>query len=190
MKLFISQNVSDPIVEYGDITATVSSEDIPASGGSVNPTVSASQLITYASGKTRLGNLTITKDPTVSASNLGSTLKDRTKIQTWNVQIVGEGGKSVSKSIDIFQEANEIISRDSYSYSGGTSEITASCSRSKTPVYDSGSSGGSTTETATPTLSITGSGFSLSGTTVTADNRSNIAGSTTTLVRADSGGGD
>ncbi len=182
MKLFISQNVSDPIVEYGDITATVSSEDIPASGGSVNPTVSASQLITYASGKTRLGNLTITKDPTVSASNLGSTLKDRTKIQTWNVQIVGEGGKSVSKSIDIFQEANEIISRDSYSYSGGTSEITASCSRSKTPVYDSGSSGGSTTETATPTLSITGSGFSLSGTTVTADNRSNIAGSRRTAV--------
>lgn len=133
MKLFISQNVSDPIVEYGDITATVSSEDILASGGSVNPTVSASQLITYASGKTRLGNLTITKDPTVSASNLGSTLKDRTKIQTWNVQIVGEGGKSVSKSIDIFQEANEIISRDSYSYSGGTYETVPASGGSSTP---------------------------------------------------------
>jgi hypothetical protein len=81
MKPFISQNICDPIVNYGDIIVTISSEDIPASGGDIIPTVSASQTITYASGKTRLGDLQITKDPAVSAPSLGSTLKERTKIK-------------------------------------------------------------------------------------------------------------
>lgn len=52
--------------------------------------------------------------------------------------------------------------------SGGTSTITASCTRTKTPVYTSGSTGTATTESATPTLAISGTGFTLSRTTVTA----------------------
>lgn len=52
--------------------------------------------------------------------------------------------------------------------SGGTSTITASCTRTKTPVYTSGSTGTATTESVTPTLAISGAGFTLSGTTVTA----------------------
>lgn len=55
------------------------------------------------------------------------------------------------------------ISRD-----GGTSEITANCTRSKTPVYTSGATGTADSESATPTLSCSGAGFSLEGTTVTA----------------------
>lgn len=38
---------------------------------------------------------------------------------------------------------------------GGTSTITSSCTRSKTPVYTSGSTGTATTESATPTLALT-----------------------------------
>ena len=61
--------------------------------------------------------------------------------------------------------------------SGGTSTITASCTRTKTPVYTSGSTGTATTESATPTLAISGTGFTLSGTTVTAS-KNNVAART------------
>lgn len=69
---------------------------------------------------------------------------------------------------------------------GGTSTITSSCTRSKTPVYTSGSTGTATTESATPTLAISGTGFTLSGTTVTAS-KNNVASRTTTVTASYSG---
>lgn len=55
---------------------------------------------------------------------------------------------------------------------GGTSTITSSCTRSKTPVYTSGSTGTATTESATPTLALTTNpgGFTLNGNKLTAAN--------------------
>ena len=70
--------------------------------------------------------------------------------------------------------------------SGGTSTITASCTRTKTPVYTSGSTGTATTESATPTLAISGTGFTLSGTTVTAS-KNNVAARTATITASYSG---
>lgn len=69
---------------------------------------------------------------------------------------------------------------------GGTSTITSSCTRSKTPVYTSGSTGIATTESATPTLAISGTGFTLSGTTVTAS-KNNVAARTATVTASYSG---
>lgn len=69
---------------------------------------------------------------------------------------------------------------------GGTSTITSSCTRSKTPVYTSGSTGTATTESATPTLAISGTGFTLSGTTVTAS-KTNVAARTATVTASYSG---
>lgn len=69
---------------------------------------------------------------------------------------------------------------------GGTSTITSSCTRSKTPVYTSGSTGTATTESATPMLAISGTGFTLSGTTVTAS-KNNVASRTTTVTASYSG---
>lgn len=69
---------------------------------------------------------------------------------------------------------------------GGTSTITSSCTRSKTPVYTSGSTGIATTESATPMLAISGTGFTLSGTTVTAS-KNNVASRTTTVTASYSG---
>ena len=69
---------------------------------------------------------------------------------------------------------------------GGTSTITASCTRTKTPVYTSGSTGTATTESATPTLAISGTGFTLSGTTVTAS-KNNVAARTATVTASYSG---
>lgn len=55
---------------------------------------------------------------------------------------------------------------------GGTSTITSSCTRSKTPVYTSGSTGTATSESATPILALTTNpgGFTLSGNKLTAAN--------------------
>ena len=67
---------------------------------------------------------------------------------------------------------------------GGTSTITSSCTRSKTPVYTSGSTGTATTESATSTLALTinPGGFTLNGNKLTAAN--NPIGAKTATVTA------
>lgn len=135
---------------------------------------------------------------TATASSKGTTVSAQTTVKsqavTWSAN-----GKSASGTIYIYQAANKI---DSYNYSswniavsanpttiaasGGTSTITASCMRTKTPVYTSGSTGTATTESATPTLAISGTGFTLSGTTVTAS-KNNVAARTATVTASYSG---
>lgn len=130
---------------------------------------------------------------TATASSKGTTVSSQTTVKsqavTWSAN-----GKSASGTMYIYQAANSI---DSYNYSswniaisanpttiaasGGTSTITASCTRTKTPVYTSGSTGTATTESATPTLAISGTGFTLSGTTVTAS-KNNVAARTATVT--------
>lgn len=67
---------------------------------------------------------------------------------------------------------------------GGTSTITSSCTRSKTPVYTSGSTGTATTESETSTLALTTNpgGFTLNGNKLTAAN--NPIGAKTATVTA------
>lgn len=133
-----------------------------------------------------------------TASSKGTTVSSQTTVKsqavTWSAN-----GKSASGTMYIYQAANLI---DSYNYgswniaisanpttiaaSGGTSTITASCTRTKTPVYTSGSTGTATTESATPTLAISGTGFTLSGTTVIAS-KNNVAARTATVTASYSG---
>lgn len=133
-----------------------------------------------------------------TASSKGTTVSSQTTVKsqavTWSAN-----GKSASGTMYIYQAANSI---DSYNYgswniaisanpitiaaSGGTSTITASCTRTKTPVYTSGSTGTATTESAIPTLAISGTGFTLSGTTVTAS-KNNVAARTATVTASYSG---
>lgn len=135
---------------------------------------------------------------TATASSKGTTVSAQTTVKsqvvTWSAN-----GKSASGTMYIYQAANAI---DSYNYgswniaisanpttiaaSGGTSTITASCTRTKTPVYTSGSTGTATTESATPTLTISGTGFTLSRTTVTAS-KNNVAARTATVTASYSG---
>ena len=131
-----------------------------------------------------------------TASSKGTTVSSQTTVKsqvvTWSAN-----GKSASGTMYIYQAANAI---DSYNYgswniaisanpttiaaSGGTSTITASCTRTKTPVYTSGSTGTATTESATPTLALTTNpgGFTLSGNKLTAAN--NPIGTKTAIVTA------
>lgn len=133
-----------------------------------------------------------------TVSSKGTSVSAQTTVKsqavTWSAN-----GKSASGTMYIYQAANSI---DSYNYgswniaisanpttiaaSGGTSTITSSCTRSKTPVYTSGSTGTATTESATPTLAISGTGFTLSGTTVTAS-KNNVAARMATVTASYSG---
>lgn len=133
-----------------------------------------------------------------TASSKGTTVSSQTTVKSQVVTWLANG-KSASGTMYIYQEANKI---ESYNYgswnigitanpttiaaSGGTSTITASCTRTKTPVYTSGSTGTATTESAIPTLAISGAGFTLSGTTVTAS-KNNVAARTATVTASYSG---
>lgn len=131
-----------------------------------------------------------------TASSKGTTVSSQTTVKsqvvTWSAN-----GKSANGTMYIYQAANAI---DSYNYgswniaisanpiaiaaSGGTSIITASCTRTKTPVYTSGSTGTATSESVTPTLALTTNpgGFTLSGNKLTAAN--NPIGAKTAIVTA------
>lgn len=133
-----------------------------------------------------------------TAPSKGTTISSQTTVRTYGF-IWAANGKSADGYMYIYQEANRI---ESYNYgswniaisanpttiaaSGGTSAITASCTRTKTPVYTSGSTGTATTESATPTLAISGTGFTLSGTTVTAS-KNNVAARTAIVTASYSG---
>lgn len=135
-----------------------------------------------------------------TASSKGTTVSSQTTVKsqvvTWSAN-----GKSASGTMYIYQAANAI---DSYNYgswniaisanpttiaaSGGTSTITASCTRTKTPVYTSGSTGTTTSESATPILALTTNpgGFTLSGNKLTAANNP-IRAKTATVTASYSG---
>lgn len=172
---------------YGALTGGfVSASEIPASGGTSSTSFSnMSQTISYTSGSTRAGTVTYSKTDEITVSSLGTTVKVRTKVGQVTVTYDGEGSVTANKTVNIYQEANKI---ESYNYgswtiaisanpislpaTGGTSTITSSCTRSKTPVYTSGSTGTATSESATPILALTTNpgGFTLSGNKLTAAN--------------------
>ena len=150
-----------------------------ASSGTTNIAPSVASITATASSK----------DTTVSAQ---TTVKSQAV--TWSAN-----GKSASGTMYIYQEANKI---ESYNYSswniditanpttiaasGGTSTIGVRCTRYKNSLYTSGSMGAMIIESATPTLAISGTGFTLSGTTVTAS-KNNAATRTATVTASHSG---
>ena len=131
-----------------------------------------------------------------TAPSKGTTISSQTTVKTHGF-IWAANGKSADGYMYIYQEANQI---ESYNYgswtiaisanptaiaaSGGTSTITASCTRTKTPVYTSGSTGTAISESTTPILALTTNpgGFTLSGNKLTAAN--NPIGAKTATVTA------
>ena len=128
-----------------------------------------------------------------TASSKGTTVSSQTTVKKQPV-LWSANGESAGATMYIYQEANKI---ESYNYgswnigitanpttiaaSGGTSTIDARCTRLKAPLYTSGSIGAITIESAIPTLAISGAGFTLSGTTVTAS-KNNVAARTATVT--------
>ena len=133
-----------------------------------------------------------------TASSKGTTVSSQTTIKSQPV-IWSANGESAGATMYIYQEANKI---ESYNYmswnisitanpttiaaSGGTSTISTRCMRFKAPLYTSGSMGATIIESATPTLAISGTGFTLSGTTVTAS-KNNAAARSCTVTASKEG---
>jgi hypothetical protein len=169
-----------PTVYLGNIT------DIPASGGTAaTPTYTYTQLWGW-NGKTNDGGTinsgaSVVWSENISGSNLGTTAKARTKLGSRTLTVT-LNGKSGSASIDIYQAQNRIenttqgawvvsisANPSTFTEKGGTSQITASASASRTNHWSSGATSAAANATGTPTLSIPtpSTGFSLSGTTLT-----------------------
>ena len=187
-KFTVTFNQAAGTQTYGDITINPTSgiADIPAAGGT-------SGVFTYSysqpwgwNGKTNDGG-TITSGATaswsnaISGSNLGTTQKARTRLGSRTLTL-SQNGKSASKSVDVYQAANQIESTtqgawevsisanpSTFTEQGGTSQISASARAPRTNHWSSGATNAASDATGTPTLSIPTAvtGFSLSGTTLT-----------------------
>lgn len=206
--VYTYDNITAGTITNATIPASGGSATAKAGNGTQNWSKSATiTTYEYTSGATKdvtteaASNGTANVVPNVSsitatASSKGTTVSAQTTVKsqavTWSAN-----GKSASGTIYIYQAANKI---ESYNYgswniaisanpttiaaSGGTSTITASCTRTKIPVYTSGSIGTAITESATPTLALTTNpgGFTLSGNKLTAAN--NPIGAKTATVTA------
>jgi len=187
-KFTVTFNQAAGTQTYGDITINPTSgiADIPAAGGTSGVfTYSYSQLWGW-NGKTNDGG-TITSGATVnwsnaiSGSNLGTTPKARTRLGSRTLTL-SQNGKSASKSVDVYQAANQIVNVTQGAWvvsifanpttlteQGGTSEINAEARAPRANHWSSGATSSAPAEFGTPTLSIPTAvtGFSLFGNILT-----------------------
>lgn len=188
-KLTLSCSQSAGYRTYSEITASGGSvSDIPASGGSrssFSTMPSYSQTWGWNGSTTGGGTITsgasISYGTAVSAGSLGTTVKSRTRVGALTGTL-SLNGKTKSVSVPVYQVANEItgytygpwsVSLTASSYTigntGGSVTLYPSASRPRYADYTSGSNVLDGSDRATPSLSTNGtSGFSLSGTTLSA----------------------
>lgn len=180
-KLTISCSQSAGYRAYSEITVSGGSvSDIPASGGSrssFSTMPSYSQTWGWNGSTTGGGTITsgasISYGTAVSAGSLGTTAKARTRVGSLTCT-VSLNGKSKSITLDVYQAENKITSTtdgtpvislyaSSYSIpkSGGSVNIYASVSIPTTNHWSSGSTSAGSSKSATPTVSASGTGFSL-----------------------------
>lgn len=210
----IDNNYDEHLSSYGTPKMVIASNLITAAGGTARVSGVVRNTYTYydlyTSGSTvpytrtkagvykiemiSNGNNRFSMDDTylITHSSMGTNVTtDTAKFRCYNES---DRTKYVDDSISV---SNRI---ESYNYgswnisisanptslpaTGGTSTITSNCTRSKTPVYTSGSTGTATSESATPTLALTTNpgGFTLSGNKLTAAN--NPIGAKTATVTA------
>ena len=107
--------------------------DIPASGGTITPTVSITQSGSYSSGSPA-SNTTIASKSfsgtgvnastgAYTASSLGTTVKPRTNLVTATVTVTANG-KTGTKSADVYQAENRLLNGD---LNGSNSDFKATC---------------------------------------------------------------
>lgn len=191
-----------------DFTLNASASMIGAEGGTTRV---RGTLVTYRNGvqvssETVVPTLSGSADgfsisgDVVTAVNRGTTAGLVRRITVTGTYSDTFDGQEVSAFIIITQAENKIESYNygawsisisanptTIAYGGGTSIISASCTRSKAPVYSSGATGSSGSESATPTLLGSATGFTLSGTTVTASENSWAATRSITVTASYSG---
>lgn len=208
-KLTVSCSQSAGYKSYSEITASGGAvTDIPASGGSrssFSTMPSYSQTWGWNGSTTGGGTITsgasISYGTAVSAGSLGTTAKARTRVGSLTCT-VSLNGKSKSITLDVYQAENKItsttdgtpvisLSASSYSISnsGGSVNIYASVSIPTTNHWSSGSTSAGSSKSATPTVSASGTGFSLNAakTVLTATENSGTSSRSCTVTASYSG---
>lgn len=208
-KLTLSCSQSAGYRTYSEITASGGSvPDIPASGGSrssFSTMPSYSQTWGWNGSTTGGGTITsgasISYGTAVSAGSLGTTVKSRTQVGTL-IGTLSLNGKTKSVSVPVYQAANSItsttegtpvisLSASSYSISnsGGSVNIYASVSIPITNHWSSGSISAGSSKSATPTVSASGTGFSLNSakTVLTATENTGTSSRSCTVTASYSG---
>lgn len=208
-KATISCSQSAGYRTYSEITASGGSvSDIPASGGSrssFSSMPSYSQTWGWNGSTTGGGTITsgasISYGTAVSAGSLGTTVKSRTRVGAL-IGTLSLNGKTKSVSVPVYQAANSItsttdgtpvisLSANSYSISnsGGSVNIYASVSIPITNHWSSGSISAGSSKSATPTVSASGTGFSLNSakTVLTATENTGTSSRSCTVTASYSG---
>lgn len=198
-KLTISCSQSAGYRTYSEITVSGGAvSDIPASGGTRSSfTTAPSYSQTWGWNGSTTGGGTVTSGASisygtaVSAGSLGTTVKSRTQVGTLTGTL-SLNGKTKSVSVPVYQSANEFtgytygswsvsLTASSYTISnaGGSVTLYPSASRDRYSNYTSGYTVRDGYDTADPSLSTNGiSGFTLSGTTLTASSNSSTSSRT------------
>lgn len=208
-KATISCSQSAGYRTYSEITASGGSvSDIPAGGGSrssFSSMPSYSQTWGWNGSTTGGGTITsgasISYGTAVSAGSLGTTVKSRTRVGAL-IGTLSLNGKTKSVSVPVYQAANSItsttdgtpvisLSANSYSISnsGGSVNIYASVSIPITNHWSSGSISAGSSKSATPTVSASGTGFSLNSakTVLTATENTGTSSRSCTVTASYSG---
>lgn len=208
-KATISCSQSAGYRTYSEITASGGSvSDIPAGGGSRS---SFSSMPTYSQtwgwngsttgGGTITSGASISYGTAVSAGSLGITVKSRTQVGALTGTL-SLNGKTKSVSVPVYQAANEFtgytygswnvsLTASSYTISntGGSVTLYPSASRPRYANYTSGSNTRDGSDSATPSLDTTDiSGFSLSGTTLSASENTSTSSRTIRVIAYYDGG--
>ena len=190
---------------YGDwkVNISASPTTIAAAGGTSTLTCSAARDV-YTNG-VKTGTETAT--PVISGSAAGFSLSGKTvsagnntSTSTRSITYTAtHAGKSASCTITQSAGNRQYASWSAWNVtvsanpvtiaaSGGTSSISAAATRTRTWTWNGVSgSGGTETDRATPSLSAAGSGFSLSGTTLTAGNNTTASERSCTVTATSNG---
>ena len=190
---------------YGDwkVNISASPTTIAAAGGTSTLTCSAARDV-YTNG-VKTGTETAT--PVISGSAAGFSLSGKTvsagnntSTSTRSITYTAtHAGKSASCTITQSAGNRQYASWSAWNVtvsanpatiaaSGGTSSISAAATRTRTWTWNGvGGSGGTETDRATPSLSAAGSGFSLSGTTLTAGNNTTTSERSCTVTATSNG---
>ena len=190
---------------YGDwkVNISASPTTIAAAGGTSTLTCSAARDV-YTNG-VKTGTETAT--PVISGSAAGFSLSGKTvsagnntSTSTRSITYTAtHAGKSASCTITQSAGNRQYASWSAWNVtvsanpatiaaSGGTSSISAAATRTRTWTWNGvGDSGGTETDRATPSLSAAGSGFSLSGTTLTAGNNTTASERSCTVTATSNG---
>ena len=190
---------------YGDwkVNISASPTTIAAAGGTSTLTCSAARGV-YTNG-VKTGTETAT--PVISGSAAGFSLSGKTvsagnntSTSTRSITYTAtHAGKSASCTITQSAGNRQYASWSAWNVtvsanpatiaaSGGTSSISAAATRTRTWTWNGVSgSGGTETDRATPSLSAAGSGFSLSGTTLTAGNNTTASERSCTVTATSNG---